>query len=63
MPLTEKYGGLYSINVKIKGHIYVINRKKKKKKNLTHHRLSITEYPYFSSRWVKIDQLKQKDTS
>ena len=31
----------------------------KKKKVLTHHLLSIIEYPYFSPLWVKIDQLKQ----
>ena len=43
------------MNVKIKGHIYVINRKT----YLTHLLLSITEYPYFSSLWVKMEQLKQ----
>ena len=36
-----------------------ICHKQKKKKTRTHHMLSITEYPYFSSLWVKIDQLKQ----
>ena len=45
----------------MKGYIYVIKKKKKKKKKkpLTHQLLSITEYPYFSSLRVKLDQLKQ----
>ena len=54
MPLTENKVDYMPINVKIKGHIYAINRNK----TLTPHLLSITEYPYFSSLWVKIDQLK-----
>ena len=62
---TLTHPSIHAINRKIKWTICHKCKNKrayichKQTKTLTPHLLSINEYPYFSSFWVKIDQLKQ----
>ena len=68
-PSNRQKSSGHAINRKIRWTIchkcknkkaYICHKQKKTTTTiLTHHLLSITEYPYFSSIWVKIDQLKQ----